>query len=281
MLQCMIRFARKNRPPSSPAAAARMFPVPSLFLALFLAAIQPSAAKPATTQPNIGKGDAPSGPVAVELFTSQGCSSCPPTEDFLAELAGRPGVIALEFHVDYWDYIGWKDPFADPAFTARQRAYARALDQPYVYTPQIVIDGADHAVGSRRDAVEARMAAARRRHDLSRAEGTAPDLSLDLVAGRGYRIRVDGPGPAPGESFRLLLIGFDRRHATRVGAGENRGRTLESAHIVRALVPLGPWTGGRLSRIVPADSVTGDGGVAVFLQDGAAGPIAAAAMIRF
>lgn len=277
MLPVMIRPARKNRSASRPVPA-RLAPA---LLALFLATAQATAAQSDSAQSDIGTSRVANGPIAVELFTSQGCSSCPPAERFLAELADRPGVVALEFHVDYWDYIGWKDPFAAPAFTARQRAYARALDQPYVYTPQMVIDGADHAVGSHRDAVEARLEAARLHRTLARDARTAPTLSIARVAGQGYRIRLDGPAPAPGASLRLVLIGFDRRHATPVRAGENRGRTLESAHIVRSLTSLGPWTGGRTSRVVPTDSAIGDGGVAVLLQDGVAGPIAAAAMIRF
>src|SRR5689334_7353524 len=87
-------------------------------------------------------------PVVVELFTSQGCNSCPPADAFLGELAARPDVLALSLHVDYWDYIGWKDPFAQRAYTERQRSYSRALNQRFVYTPQMVIDGTLQGVGS-------------------------------------------------------------------------------------------------------------------------------------
>ena len=87
--------------------------------------------------------------VVVELFTSQGCSSCPPAEAFLGELATRPNVVALEFHVDYWDYIGWQDPFGSPAYTKRQRGYSASMGTPYVYTPQMVIQGRIHEVGSK------------------------------------------------------------------------------------------------------------------------------------
>src|SRR3989304_3616456 len=104
-----------------------------------------------------GEGSAP---VVVELFPSQGCSSCPPADRLLGELARRPDVLALSFNVDYWDYIGWKDPFASPAHTERQRAYGRALGRRVVYTPQMVIDGADEAVGSARAEGGARHAAA-------------------------------------------------------------------------------------------------------------------------
>ena len=86
-------------------------------------------------------------PVVLELFTSQGCSSCPPADALLGELAKRDEVVTLAFHVDYWDYIGWKDPFGDPLHTARQRAYAAHLGQRTIYTPQLVVDGAGHVVG--------------------------------------------------------------------------------------------------------------------------------------
>src|SRR5690606_23996855 len=121
----------------------------SLMTALFLCAA-------------IGAAQAADRPVVVELFTSQGCSSCPPADRFLGELAARPGVIALGLHVDYWDYIGWKDPYARRAHTERQRDYSRTLNQRYVYTPQMVINGAFQAIGSDRAAVDGLIEEARR-----------------------------------------------------------------------------------------------------------------------
>ena len=94
-------------------------------------------------------------PVVIELYTSQGCSSCPPADELVTELSRQPGVLPLALHVDYWDYIGWADQFADPDYTKRQKAYARATGQITIYTPQMVIDGRLEAVGSRRDDVEA------------------------------------------------------------------------------------------------------------------------------
>ena len=102
----------------------------------------PLAPRGATAEP------AAVAPVVVELFTSQGCSSCPPADALLNELAETPGVVALSLHVDYWDYIGWKDPYASPQYTARQQRYAEALNLRYVYTPQIVVDGRVNVVGS-------------------------------------------------------------------------------------------------------------------------------------
>ena len=94
-------------------------------------------------------------PVVVELFTSQGCSRCPPADAYLAELARRPDIVALSFHVDYWNYVGWRDPFSSTRWSKRQRDYGASLNRRFVYTPQIVVDGRDESIGSRRPRVEA------------------------------------------------------------------------------------------------------------------------------
>src|SRR5882672_7022652 len=119
------------------------------------------------------------GPWAVEFFTSQGCNSCPPADAYLGSLARRPDIVALSFHVDYWDYIGWKDAFATRATTDRQRAYARVLKQRYVYTPEMVVEGVGHDTGRERDGIERLLADAQRRStkratpELSRSSGGA------------------------------------------------------------------------------------------------------------
>lgn len=248
-----------------------------LALALVPALIATSARPAAQDAGSAAEGD----PVVVELFTSQGCSSCPPAEAYLGDLAERPGVIALEFHVDYWDYIGWVDPFADPAFTARQHAYGRALDQRYVYTPQMVIDGQRHAVGSRRAAVEAAIDAARMRRELARERGGVPTLTFARRSDDGFTITLDGGDAATKGAYRVLLLGFDRRHETRVRAGENRGRMLANSHVVRSMSVLARWSGGALAIDAPAEAVAGDGGAVVLVQAADAGPIAAAAMVRY
>jgi hypothetical protein len=174
-------------------------------------------------------------PILVELFTSEGCSSCPPADALLAELAGRPEVLALSFHVDYWDRLGWKDPYSSPDATRRQHGYADLLHLNTVYTPQIVVDGRWQAVGSDRSEVEHALGAARR----SREE---VPIALTVEQGRAKITLGAGGDGVPGE---LLLIGFDRRHVTPVSRGENSGRTLSHVDVVRSIDALGPADGRR------------------------------------
>ena len=170
--------------------------------------------------------------VVVELFTSQGCSSCPPANAFLNELSKQPSdVLALAFHVTYWDYLGWKDPFSLPVATDRQAQYGRRFGDGS-YTPEIVVDGAAGLVGSYRDEVNSAIAKARTQNvtaaevNLVARDGKA---SIDIGAGKG--------------AARVMLVGFDREHVTAIGRGENRGRTMAEANIVRSFRPIGQWNG--------------------------------------
>jgi hypothetical protein len=188
--------------------------------------------------------EAPHRPVVAELFTSEGCSSCPPAEAVLADLAqSRPDVLALAFHVTYWDRLGWADRYGLAAATARQRQYAAQLPQGSIYTPQLVVDGTQEAVGSDRRAVSAAL----------REAVTAATPAVPLTLGRrDGRVRVSvGSGTGRGT---VLLVGFDALHRTPVARGENGGRTLVEANVVRALDVLGEWQGGALVREVPAPS---------------------------
>jgi hypothetical protein len=181
-------------------------------------------------------------PVVVELFTSQGCSSCPPADAFLGELAARPDVLALSLHVDYWDYIGWKDPFAQRAHTERQRAYAKTLHLRFVYTPQIVIDGMLQGIGSERAKIDKLIEKARK----SAAAGPALTVSGD---GERRTLRIAGDQqPAPAT---IWLVGFNSRHETSVGAGENGGRRIANHNVVRVMHAVGTWSGGTAE--VPLD----------------------------
>jgi len=210
-------------------------------------------------------------PVVVELFTSQGCSSCPPADELLAELAKDPGVLALSFHVDYWDYIGWKDPFAAAQFTERQRDYAAKLGLRYVYTPQIVIDGRHDVVGSKRRQVT---------DAIEEASRSAPVVKVTLEAENGGRALLSA-GAAPEGGATVWLVTFDDAHRTEVARGENGGRQLANFNVVRELRPLGTWTGE--AETYPLDFATarenGHGGCAVLVQQGRGGPIIGAAMI--
>lgn len=198
-----------------------------LWAALILAGARPAAAY--------------DGKVVVELFTSQGCSSCPPADANLARLAKRDDVIALSFHVGYWNYIGWKDPFTLPIATERQRVYDRALGKAYVYTPQMVIDGWTEAVGS----ADSQVAKLIRMSDEAfgkipvTVSRTGPDKAvLRLPAGKGSAaVNAD------------IWVGFyDAEHTTRVRAGENNGATITNANVVRSFQRLGSWNGAALDR---------------------------------
>jgi hypothetical protein len=214
-------------------------------------------------------------PVVVELFTSQGCSSCPPADEYLGELSGRNDVIPLAFHVDYWNYIGWVDPYATKEMTQRQKDYARTLNQRYVYTPEMVVNGAAHEVGSDRHGVGKLIDAARK----TAKEGP----SLDVTLGDDGKIHTRvGAGPAAGAAT-VWLIKFDRKHTTSVARGENEGRTLADYQVVRSFRELGAWTGAPVEFAYSAKDPDdpGDGGCAVLVQRDGTGPIIAAAMLMF
>jgi hypothetical protein len=172
-------------------------------------------------------------PILVELFTSEGCSSCPPADALLAELASRPDVLALSFHVDYWDGLGWKDPFSGREATQRQNRYAALLDLATVYTPQIVVDGRRQAVGSDRAEVEHAL-------DLARRDRQEVPVTLALDHSQA-QIKL-GPG-SNAAAASVLLIGFDRRHVTAVKRGENSGRTLPHVDVVRGVEEIARYSG--------------------------------------
>ena len=172
-------------------------------------------------------------PILVELFTSEGCSSCPPADALLAELASRPDVLALSFHVDFWDRLGWKDPFSNREATQRQNRYAKLLDLATVYTPQIVVDGRRQAVGSDRADVE---------HALDLARRDRQEMPVTLVLDHGQAQIKLGPG-SEAAAASVLLIGFDRRHVTAVKRGENAGRTLPHVDVVRGVEEIARYSG--------------------------------------
>jgi hypothetical protein len=180
-------------------------------------------------------------PVVGELFTSEGCSSCPPADARIADLARtRPDLLLLTFHVTYWNHLGWRDPYSFDAATERQRRYVALGVSPEVYTPALVVDGKLDAVGSDGAAVDHTL----RQAALSQETAAAIDVHRGSA---GLTVSV-GAGTGNGT---LLLIGYDRLHQTSVGRGENSGRTLEEANIVRSMSVLGTWSGTPVRLQVP------------------------------
>ena len=190
------------------------------------------------------------GPTVIELFTSQSCYSCPPAEAFLGELVERDDLVALEFHVDYWDDLvygsagRWKDVFSDAAFTDRQRTYAVRIRNGRVYTPQVVVDGVVQTVGSRRARVL----------DLIERSGASEKpvrVSVRPGSGGGFTIALESrSNDAAGT---VLLARYDLRHVTAIEAGENKGKTLTNHHVVRDLRTVGHWDGEPVE--LPLDGV--------------------------
>ncbi len=227
----------------------------------------------------LAAGAANSAPV-VELFTSQGCYSCPPADEFLAEIITRqPDVVALEFHVDYWDTLRygaagvWKDPFSDPSYSQRQRRYnANDLEgREGVYTPQMIINGQTAQVGTSKGRINRAIAS------------DPPEIEIKAEFGdEGLVVKIDSADTS--ESILWLAV-FDRERTTDVKNGENHGKTIVNHHVVRELVPLGRWEGDDVNQSFDMASygLTADGtdsGCAVFLQDESLGAIQGATYCR-
>ena len=208
-------------------------------------------------------------PVVVELYTSQGCSSCPPADRILHDLAERDDVIALALHVDYWDYIGWKDPFGNPAHAARQRAYAAKAERRSVYTPEMIVGGVTDIVGAKPMELSKAIAEHARRPAGVALELARTGERLTITARR----LADVAGPVT-----VHLLRYTPRQTTRIKRGENRGKTLDYANVVEGWQVLGTWDGAApLEMAVP---VAGDKPVVVILQQQEVGPILAAARLR-
>lgn len=213
--------------------------------------------------------DAVSGPVVVELYTSQGCSSCPPADEFLGKLAKRDDVIALSLHVDYWDYIGWKDIFASPKFSNRQHAYARAAGKRMVYTPQMVVAGQDMLVGTKPGEVGR----------LIREHTTAPAKVSIKLERNGDQIRITASPLVSGLGDMVVqMVRFVDGKVVRIKRGENAGRKLAYHNVVTEWRVLKTWNGA--SALVMTANVTGDDECAIIVQAVDHGSILAAARVR-
>ena len=179
-------------------------------------------------------------PVVVELFTSEGCSSCPPADRFLTELSSRSDVLPLAFHVTYWNSLGWRDPYSFEGATARQASYAARLGGGS-YTPEMVVDGRRGLVGSERGEAAAAIAAARGGEGVPvRLGRSGSEVTVSVGTGTGHG--------------RILLIGFDPRHETPIGHGENAGRTLTESNVVRSMKVVGNYDGTAVSGSAARDA---------------------------
>jgi hypothetical protein len=199
----------------------------------------------------------------IELFTSQGCSSCPPADKLLGEFSADPSVVALSVPIDYWDYLGWKDTLANPGHSARQRAYAHLRGDRQVYTPQIVVNGAAHALGSDHAAIE---------HAIALTDQKPGVMSLPVLismGSSGLNVQVDAAKSdhAAGEVWLCPLM---KAAQVSIERGENRGRTITYHNVVRNWVKLGDWTGTKMNWNVPVSEIEASDAdaAAVMVQEG-------------
>jgi hypothetical protein len=206
-------------------------------------------------------------PSVIELFTSQGCSSCPPAEKIAGELASRPGVLVLTYHVNYWDELGWRDRFGLPDATRRQQGYAAALRSRGVYTPQAIIEGTHDVIGSNRPAIEQEL----------RGEPSGVPVGLRVHDGR---VDVDIPAHQKAPTGEVILVTYLRSAVSPIGRGENAGRTIQESNIVRSIRSLGPLSGSVQTWQVRVDSLPTDAtDVAVLVQERAQGAMLGAAHV--
>jgi hypothetical protein len=205
-------------------------------------------------------------PVVVELFTSQGCSSCPPADEFLGELSRRPHVVALAYHVDYWDELGWKDTFSIPAATQRQRGYVRKLSKSGAFTPQVVVSGDTSLVGSNRKDINAAIAADRD----ALAIALARTQSAVLIT---FSERWNEP-------MDVFAVSYLKQATTQIARGENARRSLTQFNVVRSFTRVGRWDGKPQTISVPLATFPPDAtSIAVLLQRPGQGAIAGAATL--
>ena len=201
----------------------------------------------------------------VELFTSQGCSSCPPADKVLGELANDPSVVALSMPIDYWDYLGWKDTLADSRFTARQKAYSQVRGDREVYTPQVVVNGSVHVIGSDLPGIENAI------HVTSKSDGVMSVPVSMIQAGTQITVSVAAAAKAPAVRHgEVWICSVAKAVPIAIGRGENRGRQVTYHNVVRGLLKVGDWNGAPASWTVPLENISRDGvdAAVVFLQDG-------------
>ncbi|OCX67232.1 hypothetical protein BFP70_03055 [Thioclava sp. SK-1] len=185
-------------------------------------------------------GKRPSGPVVVELFTSQGCASCPPADKLFGKISQRKDVIALALHVDYWDYLGWEDPFAQPAFTTRQKAYARASGERMIYTPQLIVSGRKSLVGADPGAVY---------EALDDAQNVTSPVSISVSGGKGqYQIELRADPPLDGGAV-VQIVRYIPSARVDILRGENAGMEIDYTNVVTAWHAVADWDGRTATRL--------------------------------
>lgn len=204
--------------------------------------------------------------VVVELYTSQGCSSCPPADAVLAKLADQPGVIPLALHVDYWDYLGWQDKFANPRFTERQKAYAHAAGDKMIYTPQVIVGGSERVSGSNAGAIAAAIA--------KKAAQAMPVIISAQREGNQIVINLQADPPLAGGAV-VQLVRYRDAASVSIKRGENAGRDITYRNIVTSWERLSDWP-GQAPLALSAKAAGNDGAVVIVQRAGMAGILAAA-----
>lgn len=207
--------------------------------------------------------------VVVELYTSQGCSSCPPADELLAEMVGRDDVIALAFHVDYWDYLGWKDSFGSPGFTARQHGYAQAVNATTVYTPQMIIGGVDHVIGSKAMEVMDYVAAHRAEVDLVTMQASRSGDNIQIQA----QPKATGLG-----NLVVQVVRYNPEETVAIRRGENAGKSINYVNIVKSVQVIGRWDG--VNPLNVSTAAPGNDATVIIIQRDKFGPILASAEVR-
>lgn len=226
---------------------------------------------------NPGPASEPAQAAVVELFTSQGCSSCPAADALLNRLSERDDIIAISLSVDYWDYLGWKDTLANPKFTERQRAYAKVLGDGMVYTPQVVVNGAVHVNGSD----ERKIMFAIEKTAKANANSRIP-VRLSAVDGKLVVQVGAASGNGAAKEATVWLAVMSPSVQVPIARGENRGKTITYSNVARDLMPIGTWTGKAMTVQLQRHSImhAGASRCAVLVQEGRGGPIVGASLIR-
>lgn len=213
-------------------------------------------------------------PVVVELFTSQGCYSCPPADKYLGALAKRPGVLALSFHVDYWNYLGWRDPYSSHEATRRQRIYAWAMRRRGVYTPQMVVDGKLQGIGSYKGTIAGLI------QIRQKAKDHGVEVTLVRADAKTLKLSVKGDRGRTGKCT-VWLVYFDRQHTTKIPRGENAGKTLTYYNVVREFRKIAVFKGQDMTVNLPARGAKGAryDHAAILVQQPKGGRIVGAAVV--